>query len=119
MNDLEIIRRNIRFCIKYFPRNVVLVVLGRIAQGKYGRQFSNLQFSKDEILASLNHEGHTFFFFVAVAGAFITAFYMTSSGNNQSFTIPLNAPEEVLIKFFVNAQASNTALECGFTVFKR
>ena len=56
MNDLEIIRRNIRFCIKYFPRNVVLVVLGRIAQGKYGRQyvpFSDLQFSKDEILTWL------------------------------------------------------------------
>ena len=46
-----------------------------------------------------------------------TMFYMTNYGsNNQFFTIQLNAPEEVSMKFFVNAQASNTALECGFTL---
>ena len=34
-------------------------------------------FSKDEILASLSHEGYTGYFVIAAAGAFITAFYMT------------------------------------------
>ncbi len=34
-------------------------------------------FSKDEILASLSHEGYVGYFWVAVFGAFITAFYMT------------------------------------------
>ena len=34
-------------------------------------------FSKDEILASLNHGGYNIYFAIAVAGAFITAFYMT------------------------------------------
>ena len=43
-------------------------------------------------------------------------FYMSGSGMNQYFTIQLNAPKEVSAKFFVNAQASNTALECGFTL---
>ena len=33
--------------------------------------------SKDEILATLSHEGYTAFMWVAVAGAFVTAFYMT------------------------------------------
>ena len=41
-----------------------------------------------------------------------TAFYMKGYGSNQSFTIQLNAPEIVKAKFFVNAQASATALEC-------
>ena len=46
-----------------------------------------------------------------------TIFYMNAVGtNNQLFTIQLNAPEEVSVKFFVSAQASNTALECGFTL---
>ena len=34
-------------------------------------------FSKDEILASLSHEGYTGYFIIASLGAFITAFYMT------------------------------------------
>ncbi|MDH3469932.1 MAG: NADH-quinone oxidoreductase subunit L [Acidimicrobiia bacterium] len=34
-------------------------------------------FSKDEILASLSHEGQTVALVIALAGAFITAFYMT------------------------------------------
>ena len=34
-------------------------------------------FSKDEILATLGNEGYTLFMWVAVAGAFVTAFYMT------------------------------------------
>ena len=34
-------------------------------------------FSKDEILASLNHEGYTTVLWIGVAGAFVTAFYMT------------------------------------------
>jgi len=46
-----------------------------------------------------------------------TIFYMNAIGNNnQYFTIALNAPEEVNAKFFVSQQASNTALECGFTL---
>jgi len=44
-----------------------------------------------------------------------TEFIMTS-GSNQTYTIQLNAPKLVQAKFFVNAQASNTALECGFTL---
>ncbi|MFP5331169.1 MAG: NADH-quinone oxidoreductase subunit L [Acidimicrobiia bacterium] len=34
-------------------------------------------FSKDEILATLDYEGYTVFMWVAIAGAFVTAFYMT------------------------------------------
>ena len=34
-------------------------------------------FSKDEILATLDYEGYTAFMWVAIAGAFVTAFYMT------------------------------------------
>ena len=45
-----------------------------------------------------------------------TIFYMSNSGLNQQFTIQLKAPEIVEAKFFVSAQASNTALECGFTL---
>ena len=44
-----------------------------------------------------------------------TEFVMTS-GSNQTYTIQLKAPEEVRVKFFVTAQASGTALECGFTL---
>jgi NADH-quinone oxidoreductase subunit L len=33
--------------------------------------------SKDEILATLDYEGYTLVFWIAVAGAFVTAFYMT------------------------------------------
>jgi len=44
-----------------------------------------------------------------------TQFIMTS-GSSQTFTIQLNAPEIVKAKFFINAQASNTTLECGFTL---
>jgi len=44
-----------------------------------------------------------------------TQFVMTS-GSNQTFTIQLKAPEEVKVKFFITAQASGTALECGFTL---
>ena len=45
-----------------------------------------------------------------------TVFYMNQPGLNQQFTIQLNAPEIVKAKFFVSQQASNTALECGFTL---
>ena len=44
-----------------------------------------------------------------------TQFIMTS-GSNQTFTIQLNAPESVKAQFFINAQASNTTLECGFSL---
>ena len=43
-------------------------------------------------------------------------FYMSAPGSNQYFTINLDAPDQVSAKFFVSAQASNTALECGFTL---
>ena len=43
-------------------------------------------------------------------------FYMNGYGFNQIYTIQLSAPKLVQAKFFVNAQASNTALECGFTL---
>jgi NADH-quinone oxidoreductase subunit L len=33
--------------------------------------------SKDEILATLDYEGYTVVFWIAIAGAFVTAFYMT------------------------------------------
>jgi hypothetical protein len=44
-----------------------------------------------------------------------TQFVMTS-GSSQTFTIQLKAPKSVKAKFFINAQASNTALECGFSL---
>ena len=44
-----------------------------------------------------------------------TQFVMTS-GLNQTYTIQLRAPELVKAKFFISAQASATALECGFTL---
>ena len=44
-----------------------------------------------------------------------SAFIMTS-GFNQVYSVQLKAPELVRIKFFVNQQASPTALECGFTL---
>mgnify|MGYP003627188124 FL=1 len=46
-----------------------------------------------------------------------TTFYTMTSGFNQTFTIQLQAPEIVKVKFFVTQQASATALECGFTLF--
>jgi len=45
-----------------------------------------------------------------------SVFYMSTSSLNQTYTIQLKAPEEVRVKFFVTAQASGTALECGFTL---
>ena len=44
-----------------------------------------------------------------------SAFIMTS-GFNQVYSVQLKAPELARIKFFVNQQASATALECGFTL---
>jgi len=44
-----------------------------------------------------------------------TQFVMTS-GSSQTFTIQLKAPKSIKAKFFINAQASNTALECGFSL---
>ena len=44
-----------------------------------------------------------------------TQFVMTS-GLNQTYTVRLRAPELVRAKFFISAQASATALECGFTL---
>ena len=42
--------------------------------------------------------------------------FVMYSGFNQTYNVQLKAPELVKIKFFVNQQASGTALECGFTL---
>ena len=45
-----------------------------------------------------------------------TTEHVLLSGFNQNTSIVLNAPEQVKFKFFINQQASMTALECGFTL---
>ena len=60
---------------KEMPKTFMTFIIGTVALA--GLPPLAGFFSKDEILASLNHEGHNLFFMVAVAGAFITAFYMT------------------------------------------
>ena len=45
-----------------------------------------------------------------------TISYNLTSGFSQTFTIQLKAPCPVSAKFFVNAQASGTAIECGFSL---
>ena len=45
-----------------------------------------------------------------------TTSYNLGSGFNQTFYITLNAPELVKAKFSINAQASATAIECGFSL---
>ncbi len=60
---------------KEMPKTFMTFIIGTIALA--GLPPLAGFFSKDEILASLNHEGHNLFFMIAVAGAFITAFYMT------------------------------------------
>ena len=44
-----------------------------------------------------------------------TSYYLTS-GFSQSYTLNLVAPEQVQAKFFINAQASMTSIECGFSL---
>ena len=60
---------------KEMPRTYKTFILGTIALA--GLPPLAGFFSKDEILASLNHGGYNIYFAIAVAGAFITAFYMT------------------------------------------
>ena len=60
---------------KEMPRTYTTFILGTIALA--GLPPLAGFFSKDEILASLNHGGYSVYFAIAVAGAFITAFYMT------------------------------------------
>ena len=60
---------------KEMPRTYTTFILGTIALA--GLPPLAGFFSKDEILASLNHGGYNIYFAIAVAGAFITAFYMT------------------------------------------
>ena len=45
-----------------------------------------------------------------------TTSYNLTSGFNQTFAVQLKAPCPVSAKFFITAQASGTALECGFTL---
>ncbi|MDA9620388.1 proton-conducting transporter membrane subunit [Candidatus Actinomarina sp.] len=60
---------------KEMPRTYTTFILGTIALT--GLPPLAGFFSKDEILASLNHGGYNTYFAIAVSGAFITAFYMT------------------------------------------
>ncbi len=60
---------------KVMPKTFYTFIIGTVALAGLP-PFAGF-FSKDEILASLNHEGETAFFAIAVLGAFITAFYMT------------------------------------------
>src|SRR5210317_1918097 len=60
---------------KVMPKTFTTFIIGTVALAGLP-PFAGF-FSKDEILASFNHEGETTFFFIAVLGAFITAFYMT------------------------------------------
>ena len=45
-----------------------------------------------------------------------TTSYVLGSGFSETFYLTLNAPELVRAKFFINAQASATAIECGFSL---
>ena len=60
---------------KVMPKTFAPFIIGTVALAGLP-PFAGF-FSKDEILASFNHEGEITFFFIAVLGAFITAFYMT------------------------------------------
>ena len=46
-----------------------------------------------------------------------TSIYNLTSGFYQTYTLMLNAPEEVTAKFFISSQASMTSIECGFLLF--
>jgi NADH-quinone oxidoreductase subunit L len=59
---------------KYMPRTYSTFVIGSLALAGI---FPLAGFwSKDEILATLGTEGYTFVMWIAIAGAFVTAFYM-------------------------------------------
>jgi len=45
-----------------------------------------------------------------------TTSYVLGYGYSQTFYLTLNAPETVIAKFFISAQASATAIECGFSL---
>ena len=60
---------------KVMPKTFATFIIGTVALAGLP-PFAGF-FSKDEILASFNHEGEITFFSIAVLGAFITAFYMT------------------------------------------
>ena len=60
---------------KVMPKTFATFIIGTVALAGLP-PFAGF-FSKDEILASFNHEGELTCFFIAVLGAFITAFYMT------------------------------------------
>jgi len=60
---------------KYMPRTYATFVIGALALA--GIFPLSGFWSKDEILATLGHEGYTAVMWIAIAGAFVTAFYMT------------------------------------------
>ena len=60
---------------KYMPTTYWTFIVGSLALAGI---FPLAGFwSKDEILATLGHEGYTMVMWIAIAGAFVTAFYMT------------------------------------------
>ncbi len=60
---------------KHMPRTYWTFVIGSLSLAGI---FPLAGFwSKDEILATLGHEGYTMVMWIAIAGAFVTAFYMT------------------------------------------
>ncbi len=71
--------------------------------------------SKDEILATLGHEGYTGFMWVAIAGAFVTAFYMTRAvsltffGTYQGHGHPHESPRLMTVPLVVLAVPSVVA----------
>ena len=106
---------------KEMPRTYITFIVGTIALA--GLPPLAGFFSKDEILASLNHGGFSTYFAIAVAGAFITAFYMTravvltffgdyrGSGHPHESDTMMTTPLLVLAGFAVAAGWVNT----GFT----
>ncbi|MDB3981464.1 proton-conducting transporter membrane subunit, partial [Acidimicrobiia bacterium] len=111
---------------KEMPRTYTTFILGTIALA--GLPPLAGFFSKDEILASLNHGGYSTYFAIAVAGAFITAFYMTravvltffgeyrGNGHPHESDSMMTAPLIVLAGFAVTAGWVNIpGIYTGFT----
>jgi len=111
---------------KEMPRTYTTFIIGTVALA--GLPPLAGFFSKDEILASLNHGGYTTYFAIAVSGAFITAFYMTravvltffgdyrGSGHPHESDSMMTTPLLVLAGFAVTAGWVNIpGVYTGFT----
>jgi len=72
-------------------------------------------FSKDEILATLGHEGYDAYMWIAIAGAFVTAFYMTRAvaltffGTFKGHGHPHEAPSRMTVPLIILAVPSALA----------